>query len=329
MKKYLYFALFLSIILMSCGKKMEPVKIGTLKEYKDPLFGFSIQYPEEWKQFGQAGKARFYQSQGVFQKFLDKGKPGELGTEVVVLISQLDNKTFDDFLEEIRQDIKNEGRIDKESNTTILDKNAIRFDYTIPITTKLNLVGYKFVFQSDTLFYEIGFSGFGEMYDAHAAVFDAIFKSFALPKPVMKTIEGFVASEIFDKYETPFFIINYPDNLNFDNVAKGKNDLSIQIRADRLDCTIRFDVFSAQNLTVEKVFEQNKGLYKVKSTSERTIDGLKSLYLNYSPVSNIESRAYFVVKNDKVIRVTINWFNPQKDIYFPVFENIINLMKLK
>lgn len=331
MKKYIFLSsiLLIAITLFSCGKKMEPVKVEKFKDYKDVIYGFKIQYPEQWLQLGQSGNAQFYQSQGVKEKFIYPGQPGELGTEVLVQIKKLEGKTFDDYVNELRDEIKQSGRIDSETNETIQDKSAIRMNFTVPITTKMNLEGYKYIFQVDTLIYTLSFSGFGEWYGAHTEVFNAMLKSFQLPLPVIKTAEGWAASTNLEKYETPFFTLNYPDNLEFTSPPKGKNDLSIGMRADRLDCSIQFDVFDAQDLPVEKVFDQNKGRYKAKSFGEVLIDGQKSMFLNYPSMKDVESRAYFVVKNNKVIRITMNWFNPQKENYLTPFENIVTTMKLK
>lgn len=316
-------------MFFSCGKKMEPVKVDKLKDYKDQIYGFKIQYPANWFQLGQSGNPQFYQSQGVKEKYIYPGQPGELGTEVLVQVKNLEGKTFDDFANELRDDIKQSGRIDKEINETIKDKPAIRMNYTIPITTKMNLEGYKYIFQVDTLIYTLSFSGFGEWFGAHTEVFNTMFNSFQLPVPVVKTAEGWAASTNLEKYETPFFVINYPDNLNFISVAKGKFDFAAELRADRQDCSIRWDVFDAQDLPVEKVFEQNKARYKMKSPGEIEIDGQKAMFLNYTSMKDVESRAYFVVKNNKVIRITLNWFNPQKQNYLIPFENIVTTMKLK
>lgn len=331
MKKYILLSsvLLIAVVFFSCGKKMEPVKVEKFKDYKDQMYGFKIQYPEQWLQLGQSGNAQFYQSQGVKDKYIYPGQPGELGTEVLVQIKNLEGKTFDDFATELRDEIKQSGRIDSEINETIKDKSAIRMNFTIPITTKMNLEGYKYIFQVDTLIYTLSFSGFGEWFGAHTEVFTAMFNSFQLPVPVVKTTEGWTASPNLEKYETPFFTLNYPDNLEFASPPKGKNELSIGMRADRLDCSIQFDVFGAQGLTVEKVFDQNKGRYKSKSVGDVIIDGHKAMFLNYSPAKEIESRAYFLVKDDKVIRISLNYFAPQKIAYLTPFEQIITTMKLK
>lgn len=324
-------AILLSMALFSCGKKMEPAKIGTLKEYKDPVYGFKIKYPTEWKQLGQAGRARFYQSQAVADKFMEPGKPGELGTEVFVYVTVSSPAQVDSLLAEARDEIKNQnGKILSETPVTVKGREGLKIEYSIPITTKMNLDCYKILFHTDTTFYTISFAGFGEFYSAYSAVFDSLYKTFDLPVPVVKTADGWVASTNLEKYETPFFTMHYPDNMEFTKPAKGKNELSVGLRADRLDCSIQFDVFGAQELTVEKVFEQNKSRYiNVKGTAEVQFNGEKALYLNYSMVKDIESRAYFVVKSDKVVRISLNWFNPKKDNYLPVLEQIVNSLKLK
>ena len=46
-------------------------------------------------------------------------------------------------------------------------------------------------------------------------------------------------------------------------------------------------------------------------------------------MSKVSSRAYFTVKNDKVVRTTLNWFAPKKGEYFPVLEGMVKSLKLK
>ena len=53
------------------------------------------------------------------------------------------------------------------------------------------------------------------------------------------------------------------------------------------------------------------------------------IYLNYSVAANIGSRAYFVVKGDKVYRLSLNWFKPQEADYISVFEKMAASLKVK
>ena len=96
-----------------------------------------------------------------------------------------------------------------------------------------------------------------------------------------------------------------------------------------MDCTIRFDIFGAEKLTVEKVWEQNQAKYKSRKNGDLMIDGNKAFWVDYAGAANIDSRAYFMVKNDKVIRITWNIFSPDKDLYTASFEKVINSLKLK
>jgi hypothetical protein len=183
----------------------------------------------------------------------------------------------------------------------------------------------------DTALYKVSFMAFGDdQATIHSQIFAAMQGSFEIPVVVKKTDDKWAASPNMETYTSNYFTLQYPENMEFVDAPKGKMDLAWERRADRFDCTIHIDVFGAQKLTVDKVWEQNKGKYKAaKGTGTMTIDGEKAFWVDYSPRTNVNSRAYFVVKNDKVIRTTLNWFAPQKDVYFPVFENSVKSIKLK
>ena len=59
------------------------------------------------------------------------------------------------------------------------------------------------------------------------------------------------------------------------------------------------------------------------------IDGLKAYYLNYSPSRDIESRAYFTVKNDHVYRILFNYFQPLRKDFLPTFEKTVASIHIK
>lgn len=56
MKYVALVCLLLILLLSACEKKTEPVPVGQMSEYRDPGYGFTIQYPQEWKQLGTTGK---------------------------------------------------------------------------------------------------------------------------------------------------------------------------------------------------------------------------------------------------------------------------------
>ena len=75
-----------AIALIGCGeKKMEPVNVGEMQEYKDPGLGWSISYPKDWPQVNaEVGRARFYNAVGVDLKFRVPNEPGTPGAEIAV-----------------------------------------------------------------------------------------------------------------------------------------------------------------------------------------------------------------------------------------------------
>jgi hypothetical protein len=142
-------------------------------------------------------------------------------------------------------------------------------------------------------------------------------------------VANWMPSEVLEKYISTFFEFSYPDNFEFTSPKKGSYDFVMEMKANRMDCTIHVDVFGAKGLSVNKVVDRNKGTYK-GAPVETKIDGNKAFYINYTPsVAQIKSRVYFVVKNDKVIRTTLNWYQPQSEIYLGAFEKCISSMKLK
>jgi hypothetical protein len=124
--------------------------------------------------------------------------------------------------------------------------------------------------------------------------------------------------------------VSYPNN--FETVSPpptGEVQFMLQIQGYRQDSNILIDVRPAKKLTVDKVVEQNAKLFKVTSKGETTIDGLKAPYLIYSPAKEIERRVYFVVKNDKVYRIILTYYQPDRKVYLPAFEKAVASIRIK
>jgi hypothetical protein len=281
---------------------------------------------------GTAGSAVFTTSPDVVAKFQDPAS-GLEGGMVTAEIIKLDGRTADaavqagkDALRAAWQTIE----VQPDAPMTVSGKQAVSVKYTVPVTSKKKILGNDIFVTGDTAVYKISTLAFGDdQATINSAIFAAMIASFELPLVVAKSADHWVASPNLETYTSAFFTMQYPDNLEFVQVAKGDKDLAMEMRADRRDCSIHIDVFGAKKLSVDKVWEQNKGKYKAKGTGTTTIDGEKAFWVDYTPMASITSRAYFVVKNDKVIRTTVNYFAPQKEIYFTVFENSVKSIKLK
>jgi len=330
MKYLLTLSLVLIFLFVGCEKKVEPVKVGAMNEYKDPAFGFKVKYPQDWKNLGQAGRAIFAKSQEVLNKLMDP-RSGMEGAAVTVEVIRYDGKTPEDIIQTTKEELRQmKADVSPDSQITVGGKTATKIPYRIQATTKTSIFGHIDFVPGDTAMYKLEFQGYGAQYLAHSEVFDAITKSFELPVITTKKSEQWTPSSNIETYTSNFFTMLYPDNLEFVSVKKApKDDFAMEMRADRLDCSIHIDIFGAQKLSVDKVWEQNKKRYNAKSTGQTQIDGEQAYWADYSPRKDIGSRVYFVVKNDKVIRITINYFAQQKDVYFPTFENMVKSIKIK
>ncbi|MFN0158433.1 MAG: hypothetical protein ACKVRP_10225 [Bacteroidota bacterium] len=319
-----------AVLFMGCAgeKKMEPVPVGEMVAYTDPGIGFTISYPKGWVANTQVGQAVFYNAEGVEGKFRVPTDPGAMGVEVAVRVT----KTADPAgaINQLKTDWSQSGvQLGQEQSLTVAGAQGTKVPFVANYGEGNIINSHHILIAGDSIMYDLGFSGFGERYNAHAAVFDAILASFQLPKPKEAGADETLPSETFTSYDAKMFAFEYPENFNFTNPAKGKNELVIGLRGVRLDCNIQFDVFGAQGLTVEKVFDQNKDKFRGATFGDAKIGGEAAKYLTYSASGVVERRIYFVVRNDKVMRATFDWFKPQRAVYLPVYERVVNSIKFK
>lgn len=321
--------LIVSLLTAGCGgeRKVAPVAVGEMTEYRDPGIGFRIQYLKGWVPNTEVGRARFYNAADVDKKFLDPTGPDPSGVEISV-----DAKKAADVagaLKQIRDDLAQAGTLGQEEQVTVAGVQGAKIPFKANYGGNNILTGHHILFAADSIVYDLGFAGFGDYYNAYAAVFDASLKSFQPQKPAVKGRDETLPSETYTSGDTKYFTYQYPENFNFSTPAKSAFEFSLELRGYRQDCSIRFDVFDAKKLTVEKVFEQNKGKYKSRGTGKANIGGESALYVSYAATPQVDSRAYFAVHNDKVYRITTNWFKSQEKEYIAAFEKMITSIKFK
>ncbi len=322
-------ALMFLLCLAGCGgeKKLEPVKPGDMETYRDPGFGYSIQYPKGWMPNAEVGRAGFYSAQDVDKKFLDP--TGQFPDGVMIGVTVIRSASADTAKKIIDDMVKSGFVVAKPDTVSVGGRPGLRYGYSGLYTKTVKETGEHIYVPSDTVVYDIRCAGFGGYYDAYKAVFDASIATLQFPKPAVPGRDPTLPSENTAEASGKLFSIMYPDNFTQLGVPKGTNEEVIELRGVRQDCSIRVDVFGAKGLTVEKVFDQNKGKYKATATGKATVSGLPALSLTYAATANVQRRFYFIVKNDKVFRVTMDWYRPQADEYMKAYDKTINSLRIK
>lgn len=323
-------ALLLGLSFPGCGgeKKTPPVPVGAMQEYRDPGYGFRLKFPQGWFSNSEVGRARFYNAPDVERKFLDPTGDGPNGVLMGITITV--TATPDSERHRLLGEMSKIGIVvGKEEPVTIDGKNGVRVPYTARYSTNVEETGQHLYFAVDTLLYDFQTSGFSDLFAAYKDVFDASVNSFQFPKPVAKGRDATLPSETFGQGQAKTFTYEYPENFNFESIPKRDNEEAISLRGENRSCSIQFIVFGAKGLTLEKVFNQNKGSYRGAIAGKATIGGQPAMTLTYPATKDVERRFYFVVRNDKVYRITMDWYKPQRADYLAAYDKVINSIKFR
>ena len=322
--------LLVSLFVLGCGGKKEvtPLPVGAMQEYRDPQYGFHFDHPQGWVAGGEAGRPRIYNTLEAGQRFMDPTGPYPDGVLISVDVIKASNPAEQKAT--ILAELTSSGFVlGQATPATIAGKPATKVPYTANHSAKVKETGHHIYLELDTVLYDIAFRGFGDMYASHAAIFDSVAASFTLPRAVEPGRDATLPSDVFTDYDAKMFSFQYPDNFNFENAAKGNNDLALSLRGVRQDCSVQFIVFGAKGLTTEKVVDQNKGKYPGAVQGKGTISGQPAITLTYTAAKDVQRRVYFMVKDDKVYRVILDWYKPQSSEYLAAYDKLIASIKLK
>jgi hypothetical protein len=323
--------LFIIVLFAGCGgkKTVDPVPVGEMTEYRDAAIGFRVMYPKGWVQDAEVGvRARFFNAPGVDQKFLEPAGPYPDGVTLNIEVTRT-TSADSTWKAQVSEMNKMGFVVAPEQGVTLGGKQAVKVPYTGAYTAKVKETGYHIFFNADTLLYDVRCAGFGPYFDAYKAVFDASIASFEFPKPIEKGRDQTLPSEAMAEYSTPFFSFQYPENYNFETIPKGNNELAISLRGANKSSSIQFTVFPAKGLTLEKVFEQNKGKFAGATAGKATVGGQQAMTLTYPATKDVERRFYFAVKNDKVTRITLDWVKAQRAEYLAAYDKVIGSIQFK
>ncbi|MFH0991527.1 MAG: hypothetical protein V1799_16085 [bacterium] len=321
-------------ILAGCSQKTAPEPILAWSKYQDPYFKVQFTYPKDWKVTSDGAKVTITSSEASVQKFFDPTSGNPDGSQLTISYNRLDTvDTVEKMAQDCQKDLKGENyTVDAVEQTTLEDVPASKVSYNGAYDAKTKFAAVRLFAVKDSVLYTATYSGFNEYFAAHKAVLDSFIASAKLPRPktAAEIADPSLPSPDFVKMSNDFLELIHPDNYSL-KLPEAKKDVkfAMQIVGYRVDTYIQIDVREAQKLTVDKLFEQNSKSFKATSKGETTIDGQKALYINYSSVKGVDSRVYFVVKNDKFYRVILNFFSEKKNNYLPAFEKVVASIKIK
>ena len=322
--------LLLGLVIIGCGgqKKTPPVPVGQMEEYRDPGYGFRISYPQGWLSSTEVGHAQFFSQPDVDKKFLDP--TGAFPNGVLIEVSVIKTETAaQDRKTKVDEMLKNNFQIGKEEGISVAGMQAMRTPYSANWGAGVKETGDHVYIVTDTLLYDIHMAGFGDLYDAYKDIFTASLNSFQMPKPVVAGRDETLPSDEMSAGENNYFRYQYPANFNQNRPPKGSYDFVEVLQGANRSTSMRFDLFDAKNLTLEKVFDQNKGKNKAESTGKATVSGEPAMWLQYSATKDVERRFYFVVYKGKVLRITMDWVKTQKDDYLAAYDKVLSSIKFK
>ncbi|MGB9773788.1 MAG: PsbP-related protein [Bacteroidota bacterium] len=331
----LAFAMLISF--SSCGKK-KPLRVTEWETYKDPYTNFSLIYPKGWYiASSEYGKVRIYSSPDAMTKFYDPASAGPLGVEIFFNAQKLQKpETLEEAAQAYRGELKDMATFAAEESTKLGNAPAVRIPYTIKIDSKNQIRGFRILAIQDTTLYALNCSAFNELYDDYSTVLDSIASTVRLPAPVVAGRDETAPSTSFDTYNSNYFDIGYPSNFEYSFPPKrGDVEFSVHFEGYRKDCTYQIDVSPAKGNSLDKVVTKYKADiakkgYRIGGTGQTTISGLPAQYVNLSlPGYAVQSRAYFVVNNDKIYYIFMSWYQPKAALYIPVFERAVSTMKIK
>ncbi len=320
--------MFSSVIFFQGCSEKPAITVGELDSYTDPAYEFGFQFPKEWLNSAKTGeKMTIFSSKDTYDWLLtldNTKKPGawiEIGTDTIK------GKTLAEFAESESAKIKARAcQIKGQEPTKLAGVDAIKINYVY-----FSITGFEIVATNDSMLTYVQYNAAGKKFDDYKVIIDTILSTVKLAHRQVKKnpLDQFKPAQSISTLRDDCIEFSYPDNFDQKNPSKGNNLDVVQIVGPRQDCSIQFDVFDAKKLTVEKVFDQNKGKYNSKSQGSATIDGQPAMYIAYSPRSDIGSRTYFVVKNNRVLHITMSWYKPMESDYWPAYERVLASVRIK
>jgi hypothetical protein len=81
--------------------------------------------------------------------------------------------------------------------------------------------------------------------------------------------------------------------------------------------------------SLKKIVDENSPKYKNAKPVDTKIGGQPAYVMSYSFRKDDLSRVYYVLKGNKLYKITMNWFKGEEQDYLPIFEKSIASIKFQ
>jgi len=338
MKNKIILLLLVIIMLPGCSKKAVEVKEWV--QFQDQFFKVSFNFPKDWVVVPEPTKVVVSSSAEAAEKFFDRDSRKADGVQIVIASERSDSlQDFAEYVSSFKATKESEGyKVTEMEDAKINGLDAKKVSYSGVIDEKTKIKAIYVATLKDSTMYYVQYAAFNDLFGPYKPVFDSVLASLILPQKIVipKGVDPAIPLAQVEKYSDNYIQLEYPANFGPNELQK-KGDMISGVRfagnkdGMRNDCSIDIDIRPAKNLDLAKVEKQNSKFFSQKSRGETNISGEKAIYLNYTPpkVKNIDSRVYFIVRNDKIYRIILNYYTPLKKDFLPAFEKVVASIRLK
>lgn len=338
MKKFLQMMLFTVVLafFVGCGgeKGPQPVEItGIDSVYKDEVLKFSINYPNNWTLVQVYGEKAFvFSDRAASGRFKNYDPTGAPVAQIIIRGNELDSTTtIDTVIKRLKK--WDDPSLYKTSKTTIDGKEATKIHYEFPLSDG-QFVGEAYVAQKDsTMATVVIFESFADTWETYSPEFDKIIKTVKLAetpesaKAVNKELP-FPSSTLTVRRGEGYSI---PIPENFDARRGSAKDAIFSrnyIGERRLDCNIQVDVLDASKSSdLKKITDETKKKFGDPKASKTKLGGKDAYVFSWKPNAEVYGRVYLVLHNNKLYKVSMNWFKGEQKEYLPIFEQAVKKIK--
>jgi hypothetical protein len=338
MKNKTILLLLVIIMLPGCSKKA--VEVKDWAQFQDQFFKISFNYPKDWVVVTEPTKVVVSSSAEAAEKFFDRDSRKADGVQVVIASERSDSlQDYVKYVRDFKATKESEGyKVSEMEDVKINGLDAKKISYSGVIDEKTKIKAIYVATLKDSTMYYVHYAAFNDLFVPYKPVFDSVLASLILPQKIVipKGVDPAIPLTQVEKYSDNYIQLEYPANFGPNELPK-RGDMISGVRfagnkdGMRNDCSIDIDIRPAKKLSLDKVVAQNEKFFNPKSRDETNVNGDRAKYLNYVPqkVKNIDSRVYFIVRNDKIYRIILNYYAPMKKDFLPAFEKVIASIRLK